>query len=276
MVEQLDIEDVMDLSDLEQRAIQTKRLFGDSRFEKKDVYAISKRPEDPEAKTYFEIRKHMDHNDQLMGTKAYDQIKSAVKLVECGLPVYAKATAEQLQEIPQKNGYADAPVSLVQDTFKHVQKNKSLGEQAVETFLPRYSKIRDTARKLGILREPDPVNFLQGKDVYALTDNPGDDLSPRFWDVRNYNENNDDKVIERANDWGRKVVKVVENGEPLLPRATKKQLAQIPISSQKRYDFSDIVTDTFHKVQGGLNLDEYNLQQSVNELSVLQSNEMNM
>lgn len=78
MVERLDIEDVMDLSDLEQRAIQTKRLFGDSRFEKKDVYAISKRPEDPEAKTYFEIRKHMDHNDQLMGTKAYDQIKSAV------------------------------------------------------------------------------------------------------------------------------------------------------------------------------------------------------
>lgn len=276
MVERLNIEDVFDLSELEKRTIQSKQLFGDLRFEKKDVYAISKHPEDPNAKTYFEIRKHMDTNDQLMATKAYDQVKSAVKLVECGTPVYKGASAEQLQEIPQKNGYANEPVSLVKDTFEHVQHNKSLGEQSLDKFFPRYTKIRDTAKKLGILKGPDPVNFLQGKDVYALTDDPADEISSRFWDVRNHNENNDDKVIERANDWGKTVVKVIENGEPLLPGATKKQLAQVPISSQRRYELSDIVTETFHKVQGGLNLDEYNLQQSVDELADTQSNEMNL
>lgn len=271
MVERLNIEDVFDLSELEKRTIQSKQLFGDLRFEKKDVYAISKHPEDPNAKTYFEIRKHMDTNDQLMATKAYDQVKSAVKLVECGTPVYKDATAEQLQAIPQKNGYANEPVSLVKDTFEHVQHNKSLGDQPVRSsFLDRI------VNKIGRVKTPEPTNFLVGKDVYALVDTPDNENSRLFWEVRNHNENNDDKVIEQANSWGRMTVKVMENGEPLLPGATKEQLSQIPISSQRRYDFPDIIPETFHKVQDGLNLDEFNLQQSVDELSHSQSNEMNL
>lgn len=218
MVERLNIEDVMDLSELDKRTIQSKQLFGDSRFEKKDVYAISKHPEDPNTKTYFEIRKHMDTNDQLMATKAYDQVKSVVKLVECGTPLY----------------------------------------------------------KIGRVKTPEPTNFLVGKDVYALVDNPEDEYSRLFWEVRNHNENNDDKVIEQANSWGRNVVKVMEDGEPLLPGATKEDLASIPISSQRRYDFPDIIPETFREVQGGLNLDEYNLQQSVDELSDSQTDEMNL
>lgn len=93
-----------------------------------------------------------------------------------------------------------------------------------------------------------------------MVDNPEDDSSRLFWDVCNHNENNDDKVVEQANAWGRKAVKVIENGEPLLPGATKEQLSQIPISSQKRYDSPDIIPETFRQVQGGLDLDEYNLQ----------------
>ena len=273
MVERLNVEDVMDLSELELRAIQTKRIFGDSRFENKDVYAISKHPEDPEAKTYFEIRKHMDNNDQLMATRAYDQVKSVVKLVECGLPVHNTATAEQLQQIPQKNGYADVPVSLVQDTFKNEQENKTLGDRpVVSSFLDRI------ARQVGLgkaskMTNPSSTNFLVGKDAYALVDNPEDENSRLFWDIRNHNENNDDKVIAQANSWGRMVVKVVENGEPLLSGVTNEQLSQIPISSQKRYDFPDIIPATFRQVQDGLNLDEHNLQQSVDELFDMQSNE---
>lgn len=104
------------------------------------------------------------------------------------------------------------------------------------------------------------------KDVYALVKDPNDVRTKVLWDVRKHKESNDDAVIQLGEDWGRTVVKLVDNGQPLYQNATGDQLASIPSMTLSQNFQASVIRDTLKYVQNGLSLDEYKLQSSLDDI----------
>ena len=86
------------------------------------------------------------------------------------------------------------------------------------------------------------------------------------WDVRNHKDANDELISDQAERWGRIAIKVVEKGVPTYANASADQLREIPRLTQSMNYQSSIVRDTYQYVQKGLDLSDYNLQQSLGEL----------
>lgn len=104
------------------------------------------------------------------------------------------------------------------------------------------------------------------KDVYALVKDPNDVRTKVLWDVRKHKESNDEAVIQLGDDWGRTVVKLVDNGQPLYQNATGDQLASIPSMTLSQNFQASVIRDTLKYVQNGLSLDEYKLQSSLDDI----------
>lgn len=68
--------------------------------------------------------------------------------------------------------------------------------------------------------------------------------------------------------WGRTVVKLVENGQPLYQNATGDQLASIPATTLSQNFQASVIRDTLKYVQNGLSLDEYKLQSSFDDIQL--------
>lgn len=120
--------------------------------------------------------------------------------------------------------------------------------------------------KGGKTREALPI--MVKKDVYALVKDPNDVRTKVLWDVRKHKESNDDAVIQLGEDWGRTVVKLVENGQPLYQNATGDQLASIPSTTLSQNFQASVIRDTLKYVQNGLSLDEYKLQSSFDDIQL--------
>jgi hypothetical protein cdifQCD_20081 len=120
--------------------------------------------------------------------------------------------------------------------------------------------------KGGKTREALPI--MVKKDVYALVKDPNDVRTKVLWDVRKHKESNDDAVIQLGEDWGRTVVKLVENGQPLYQNATGDQLASIPATTLSQNFQASVIRDTLKYVQNGLSLDEYKLQSSFDDIQL--------
>lgn len=76
----------------------------------------------------------------------------------------------------------------------------------------------------------------------------------------------EDDRSDQAERWGRTAIKVVEKGVPTYANASADQLREIPRLTQSMNYQSSIVRDTYQYVQKGLDLSDYNLQQSLGEL----------
>ena len=120
--------------------------------------------------------------------------------------------------------------------------------------------------KGGKTREALPI--MVKKDVYALVKDPNDVRTKVLWDVRKHKKSNDDAVIQLGEDWGRTVVKLVENGQPLYQNATGDQLASIPATTLSQNFQASVIRDTLKYVQNGLSLDEYKLQSSFDDIQL--------
>ena len=120
--------------------------------------------------------------------------------------------------------------------------------------------------KVATNREALPI--MAKKDVYALVKDPNDVRTKVLWDVRKHKESNDDAVIQLGEDWGRTVVKLVENGQPLYQNATGDQLASIPSMTLSQNFQASVIRDTLKYVQNGLSLDEYKLQSSLDDIQL--------
>lgn len=70
-----------------------------------------------------------------------------------------------------------------------------------------------------------------------------------------------------ADSWGRTAVKIIERGVPCYQDASADQLREIPYATWSANYQSSIIRDTYNKVQKGLDLADYNLQMSVNDLT---------
>lgn len=108
--------------------------------------------------------------------------------------------------------------------------------------------------------------YFANKDVYAFVQDPTEVRTKVTWDVRNHKDANDELISDQAERWGRTAIKVVEKGVPTYVNASADQLREIPRLTQSMNYQSSIVRDTYQYVQKGLDLSDYNLQQSLGEL----------
>lgn len=109
--------------------------------------------------------------------------------------------------------------------------------------------------------------FFTKKDVYALVKEPTETRTKVLWDVRNSKDSNDEAISALADSWGRTAVKIIERGVPCYQDASADQLREIPYATWSADYQSSIIRDTYNKVQKGLDLADYNLQMSVNDLT---------
>ena len=109
--------------------------------------------------------------------------------------------------------------------------------------------------------------FFANKDVYALVKDPSETRTKVLWDVRNSKDSNDEAISQLADSWGRTAVKIMERGVPCYQDAWADQLREIPHTTLSVNYQSSIIRDTYNKVQKGLDLADYNLQASVNNLA---------
>lgn len=109
--------------------------------------------------------------------------------------------------------------------------------------------------------------FFAKKDVYALVKEPTETRTKVLWDVRNSKDSNDEAISALADSWGRTAVKIIERGVPCYQDASADQLREIPYATWSANYQSSIIRDTYNKVQKGLDLADYNLQMSVNDLT---------
>ena len=121
------------------------------------------------------------------------------------------------------------------------------------------------------IAEPEPTTqkqpFFAKKDVYALVKDPTETRTKVLWDVRNSKDSNDEAISQLADSWGRTAVKIVERGVPCYQDASADQLREIQHMTMSVNYQSSIIRDTYNKVQKGLDLADYNLQKSVNDLA---------
>lgn len=124
----------------------------------------------------------------------------------------------------------------------------------------------------------DASSRLQNKDVYAIVDDPDNQNSRLFWVVLDHSDGvdvNDDKATQLADSWARVAVKVVVDGQPLIDGVSEEELSHVPSNDRHGTVHPNLIAETFHQVQGGLDLEDYNLRRSINELSE-QSSEMSL
>lgn len=88
-----------------------------------------------------------------------------------------------------------------------------------------------------------------------------------LWDVRNSKDSNDEAISALADSWGRTAVKIIERGVLCYQDTSADQLREIPYATWSANYQSSIIRDTYNKVQKGLDLADYNLQMSVNDLT---------
>lgn len=125
----------------------------------------------------------------------------------------------------------------------------------------------------------DASTRLQNKDVYAIVDDPDNQNSRLFWVVLDHGDGvdvNDDKASQLAVSWARTAVKVLVDGQPLIDGVSEEELSLVPSNDRHGNVHPNFVSETFHQVQGGLSLEDYDLQRSINQLSNGQSAEMNL
>ena len=109
--------------------------------------------------------------------------------------------------------------------------------------------------------------YFANKDVYALVKDPTKFITKVTWDVRNTKDTNDEAISDQAERWGRTAIKIIENGVPTYTNASADQLREIPKSTVSASKQPSIVRDTYNYVQKGLDLSDYNLQNSLRELT---------
>ena len=125
----------------------------------------------------------------------------------------------------------------------------------------------------------DTSTRLQNKDVYAIVDDPDNQYSRLFWVVLDHGDGvdaNDDKVAQLADSWGRMAVKVLVDGRPLIDGVSEEELSLVPTNDQHGNIHPNFISETFHQIQGGLSLGDYDLQCSIDQLSDEHASEMNL
>lgn len=108
--------------------------------------------------------------------------------------------------------------------------------------------------------------YFAKKDVYALVKDPSQFITKVTWDVRNSKSTNDEVISQQAENWGRIAIKIVENGVPTYANASADQLREIPNSTVSASKQASIIRDTYKHVQGQMDLSDYNLQKSLQEI----------
>ena len=185
----------------------------------------------------------------------YDEFKSIMK----DLQGRSREEIEQLvQGITQENIQSE-DVGDLYELYDRMEDDFELptipdeGESNLPTIPDKFATKRES------------LPIMAKKDVYALVKDPNDVRTKVLWDVRKHKASNDDAVIQLGEDWGRTVVKLVENGQPLYQNATGDQLASIPSMTLSQNFQASVIRDTLKYVQKGLSLDEYKLQSSLDE-----------
>lgn len=108
--------------------------------------------------------------------------------------------------------------------------------------------------------------YFANKDVYALVKDPSQFITKVTWDVRNSKSTNDEVISQQAESWGRTAIKIVENGVPTYANTSADQLREIPNSTVSASKQASIIRDTYKYVQGQMDLSDYNLQKSLQEI----------
>lgn len=78
----------------------------------------------------FEINERRSHKST--GRKLG---RTAIKIVENGVPTYANASADQLREIPNSTVSASKQASIIRDTYKYVQGQMDLSDYNLQKSL---------------------------------------------------------------------------------------------------------------------------------------------
>lgn len=139
----------------------------------------------------------------------------------------------------------------------------------IEQLVPNTSnEIEQLERDIVSTNTTTTLPMLSNKDVYALVKDPNAIDTKVLWDVRKHKESNDNAVIQLGEDWGRTVVKLVDNGQPLYQNATGDQLASIPSITSSQNFQSSVIRDTLKYVQQGLSLNEFQLQSSLDDIQL--------
>ena len=146
---------------------------------------------------------------------------------------------------------------------------QSRSRDEIEQLVPNTcDEIEQLAQNATSTNTTTTIPTLVNKDVYALVKDPNEIDTKVFWDVRNHKESNDDAVIQLGEDWGRTVIKLVDNGQPLYQNATGDQLASIPSGTSSQNFQSSVICDTLKYAQQGLSLNEFQLQSSLDDIQL--------
>lgn len=104
-------------------------------FANKDVYALVQDVSQKETKVLWDIRGSKHTNDELISGKAQEMNRTAIKIISNGQPTYEHATYHQLREVPRSTYSGNKQLSIVRDTFKHVQHQMNLSDYNLQKSL---------------------------------------------------------------------------------------------------------------------------------------------
>lgn len=104
-------------------------------FANKDVYALVKDPTKFITKVTWDVRNTKDTNDEAISDQAERWGRTAIKIVENGVPTYTNASADQLREIPNSTVSAAKQPSIIRDTYKYVQNELNLADYNLQKSL---------------------------------------------------------------------------------------------------------------------------------------------
>lgn len=92
-------------------------------FANKDVYALVKDPTKFITKVTWDVRNTKDTNDEAINDQAERWGRTAIKIVENGVPTYTNASADQLREIPNSTVSAAKQPSIIRDHINMYKTN---------------------------------------------------------------------------------------------------------------------------------------------------------
>lgn len=104
-------------------------------FANKDVYALVKDPTKFITKVTWDVRNTKETNDEAISDQAERWGRTAIKIVENGVPTYTNASADQLREIPNSTVSATKQPSIIRDTYKYVQNELNLADYNLQKSL---------------------------------------------------------------------------------------------------------------------------------------------
>ena len=201
-------------------------------YEGKDVYALIKETDKGVSRVTWDVRKHDEANDDKLATQAENWGRKLVKVVEDGQPLYEKASAASLKEIPERMVSVDSQPKIVADTLKHVQNGLDLKEHK-------------RAEQIATMTVGEALAPFKGRDAYALVADPNAVDTKVTWDIRKHSPENDLKLELQADNWKRTAVKVIENGKPIHPNLTVPDVLEIPQKMTTLLKQPEVVQKTY-------------------------------